>query len=327
MYRIWFERPMPDVYAPMLEGFAIAIGPTSADSDQPLAGLADAQAIIAGSRVRYDGALMDQAPGLRVIARSGIGIDNLSLPDATARGVAVCNAPDGPTISTAEHAIALLMAATKFLKRNENSLRDGRKHDFFGENQGLELAGQQLGLVGMGRIGSRVARVARAMDMNVVVYDPYISAERAAELGVTLVPTLEALLSTSDVVSLHLPATPETRHLINARSLARMKPGAFLINTARGALIDESALIQALDSGRLAGVGLDVFDPEPPDFENPLLHRDNVIATPHVASATGAGKDRLWRTAIAQAIQVLRGERPPHLLNPEVWDKLRSTQG
>ncbi len=318
---------MPDVYAPMLEGFAIAIGPTSADSDQPLAGLADAQAIIAGSRVRYDGALMDQAPGLRVIARSGIGIDNLSLPDATARGVAVCNAPDGPTISTAEHAIALLMAATKFLKRNENSLRDGRKHDFFGENQGLELAGQQLGLVGMGRIGSRVARVARAMDMNVVVYDPYISAERAAELGVTLVPTLEALLSTSDVVSLHLPATPETRHLINARSLARMKPGAFLINTARGALIDESALIQALDSGRLAGVGLDVFDPEPPDFENPLLHRDNVIATPHVASATGAGKDRLWRTAIAQAIQVLRGERPPHLLNPEVWDKLRSTQG
>lgn len=318
---------MPDVYAPMLEGFAIAIGPTSADSDQPLAGLADAQAIIAGSRVRYDGALMDQAPGLRVIARSGIGIDNLSLPDATARGVAVCNAPDGPTISTAEHAIALLMAATKFLKRNENSLRDGRKHDFFGENQGLELAGQQLGLVGMGRIGSRVARVARAMDMNVVVYDPYISAERAAELGVTLVPTLEALLSTSDVVSLHLPATPETRHLINARSLARMKPGAFLINTARGALIDESALIQALDSGRLAGVGLDVFDPEPPDLENPLLHRDNVIATPHVASATGAGKDRLWRTAIAQAIQVLRGERPPHLLNPEVWDKLRSTQG
>jgi D-3-phosphoglycerate dehydrogenase len=318
---------MPDVYAPMLEGFAVAIGPTSADSDQPLAGLADAQAIIAGSRVRYDGALMDQAPGLRVIARSGIGIDNLSLPDATARGVAVCNAPDGPTISTAEHAIALLMAATKFLKRNENSLRDGRKHDFFGENQGLELAGQQLGLVGMGRIGSRVARVARAMDMNVVVYDPYISAERAAELGVTLVPTLEALLSTSDVVSLHLPATPETRHLINARSLARMKPGAFLINTARGALIDESALIQALDSGRLAGVGLDVFDPEPPDFENPLLHRDNVIATPHVASATGAGKDRLWRTAIAQAIQVLRGERPPHLLNPEVWDKLRSTQG
>jgi D-3-phosphoglycerate dehydrogenase len=316
---------MPDVYAPMLEGFAVAVGPTSADSDQPLAGLAEAQAIIAGSRVRYDGALMDQAPGLRVIARSGIGIDNLSLPDATARGVVVCNAPDGPTISTAEHAIALLMAATKFLKRNENSLRDGRKHDFFGENQGLELAGQQLGLVGMGRIGSRVARVARAMDMNVVVYDPFISAERAAELGVTLVPTLEALLSTSDVVSLHSPATSETRHLINARSLTRMKPGAFLINTARGALIDESALIQALDSGRLAGAGLDVFDPEPPDLENPLLHRDNVIATPHVASATGAGKDRLWRTAIAQAIQVLRGERPPHLLNPEVWDKRRNS--
>lgn len=318
---------MPDVYAPMLEGFAVAIGPTSADSDQPLAGLPDAQAIIAGSRVRYDGALIDQAPGLRVIARSGIGIDNLSLPDATARGVAVCNAPDGPTISTAEHAITLLMAATKFLKRNENSLRDGQKHDFFGENQGLELAGQQLGLVGMGRIGSRVARAARAMDMNVVVYDPYISVERCAELGVTLAPTLEALLSTSDVVSLHLPATPETRHLINARSLARMKPGAFLINTARGALIDEAALVQALDSGRVAGVGLDVFDPEPPDLDNPLLHRDNVLATPHVASATRTGKDRLWRTAIAQAIQVLRSERPPHLLNPEVWDKLRSAQG
>ena len=322
MYRLWFERPMPSVYAPLLDGVAVAIGPESVNSDNPLAALPDAQAIIAGARIRYDGALMDQAPALRVISRTGIGIDNLSLEAATARKIAVCNTPDGPTISTAEHAIALMFAITKFLKRNEDSLRDGRKHDFFGENQGLELAGRQLGVVGVGRIGGRVARVALALDMKVLVYDPYLGPERLAEMGVALAPTLETLLATSDVVSLHLPATAETRHLINAERLALMKPGAFLINSARGTLIDEAALIAALDSGHLGGAGLDVFDPEPPRPDNPLLHRDNVVATPHIASATPAGKDRMWRTAITQALQVLRGERPPHLCNPEVWDKL-----
>jgi D-3-phosphoglycerate dehydrogenase len=198
-------------------------------------------------------------------------------------------------------------------------LRCSEKINFHSEYNGLELYERRLGLIGMGRIGSRVAKIALALGMSVVGFDPFISAERANELGVELAPTLEAALHTADIVSLHLPLTPETRGLINAERLAQMKPGAILINAARGGLVDEAALFDALESGHLWGAGLDVFDPEPPSADHPLLARDDVIATPHIASGTGVGQDRLWHTAITQALQVLRGERPPHLVNPEVW--------
>src|SRR5258708_6630413 len=160
---------------------------------------------------------------------------------------------------------------------------------------------------GLGRIGGRVAKIASAIGMKVAAYDPYISTERSAELGVELMPSLEDLLRTSDVVSLHLPATTATRHLINAERLAIMKPGAYLINTARGLLVDETALTETLDSGHLGGAGLDVFEKEPPRPDNPLLGRDNVITTPHVAGTNIASLDRMWRDAIAQTILVLQG--------------------
>jgi D-3-phosphoglycerate dehydrogenase / 2-oxoglutarate reductase len=212
-----------------------------------------------------------------------------------------------------------MMSVTKHLKRSEKSIRDGQKHDYFTEFQGIELEGLTLGLVGLGRIGGRVARFANALGMKVLVYDPFIQPDRAASLDVTLVPALDALLSAADVVSLHAPLTPETQHLINEASLAKMKSGAYLINAARGGLVDEAALLKALESGHLHGAGLDVFDPEPPKQDNPLLHRDDVITTPHIAGATPASKDRLWRTAIEQVLQVLREERPLHLCNPEIW--------
>jgi D-3-phosphoglycerate dehydrogenase / 2-oxoglutarate reductase len=319
LFRIWFERPLPKAYQPLLEGFAVAIGPTSVEAENPFASLPGAHAIIAGSRIRYDGKLMDQAPTLRVISRTGIGIDNIVLADATARGIAICNTPDAPTVSTAEHAVTLLLAVTKHLRRSQMMLLDGKKHDFFSEQNGLELNGAQLGLVGMGRIGSRVAKAAQALGMKVAVYDPFLPPERADEMGVTLVSALESLLGMADVLSIHAPLTDETRKLINADRLAQLKPGAYLINTSRGPLIDEPALIAALERGHLRGVALDVFDPEPPDPNNPLLHRDDVIATPHIAGATVAGKDRLWRNGIMNALQVLRGERPVGLCNPEVW--------
>lgn len=155
--------------------------------------------------------------------------------------------------------------------------------------------------------------------MRVTAYDPLIPAEQAAALGVELAPTLDVLLAAADIVSLHLPLTPATRHLINAARLAQMKPGAILINAARGGLVEEAALLAALERGHLQGAGLDVFDREPPAPDHPLLQRLDVVATPHIAGATIAGKDRVWQVAIQQALQVLRGERPPHLLNPEVW--------
>jgi D-3-phosphoglycerate dehydrogenase len=303
---------MPPAYAPLLNGIAIAVGPEES-------ALSGAHAIIAGAHIRYDGAFMDRIPTLRVIARTGIGVDNISLPDATTRGIAICNTPDAPTTSTAEFTIALLLAATKHLKKIEYARLNGQTRNFFSEYEGVELFGLRLGLVGLGRIGARVAKVALALGMIVQGYDPYVPLGRAADLGVELLPDLDTLLRTSDVVSLHAPASPETHHLLDAERLAMMKPGAYLINTARGSLVDEAALLDALRRGHLAGAGLDVLDPEPPDPANPLLYRDDVFCTPHVGGITVASKDALWREALRQTMQVLRGERPTHLVNPEVW--------
>ncbi len=319
MYRIWFERTLPPVYAPLLNGVAVAVGAASETPDTPFAALAEAQAIIAGGRLTYDATLMDLAPQLRVISRTGIGLDNVSISEATTRGIAVCNAPDAPTISTAEHTIALMFAVARQLKWSDLALRRGGEVDFFNEYNGLELRGARLGLIGLGRIGRRVAKLATALKMTVIGFDPFISAEQACEDGIELVPSLKELLPTVDILSLHLPLTPNTRGAINSKRLAQMKPGAILINAARGGLVDEAALLDALQSGHLRGAGLDVFASEPPAPDNPLLNRDDVIVTPHVAAATGAGKDRLWHTSIIQALQVLQGERPAHLVNSEVW--------
>ncbi|HVC92048.1 MAG TPA: hydroxyacid dehydrogenase [Pirellulales bacterium] len=321
MHKIWFERALPPEHAHLLAGAAEAIGPASATPDNPLAVVAEAEAIIASARIRYDGALMDRAPRLRVIARTGVGYDNVTVADATSRGIAACYTPDAPTIATSEHAIALLLATVKQLKRSNQAMLRGEKSDYMNEFSGMELYQHRLGLVGLGRIGGRVAQMAKALGMAVAAYDPFVTPARAAELGVELVSSLEGLLGISDVVSLHVPMGPQTRHMMNAERFAQMKPGAYLVNAARGGLVDESALLAALESGRLAGAGLDVFDPEPPPPDHPLLARGDVIATPHVGGATAEGRRRVWEGAIAQVLQVLRGERPPHLLNPEVWDK------
>ena len=317
MYRIWFERPLPAQYAPMLDGIAVAVEHDPADVE--LAGLVGAEGIIASARTRYDGALLDRVPTLRVIARTGIGVDNVSIPEATARGIAVCNTPEGPTISTAELAITLMLSVARQIKIAERDLRRGGQQDFFSAYTGMELHGRTLGLIGLGRIGGHVAKIALAFGMRVLAYDPYLPPERAAELGIEQSASLAAVLGAADIVSLHAPHTPETDQLINRERLAMMKPGAILINAARGGLVNETDLLAALESGHLSGAGLDVFAAEPPPPDHPLLGRDDVVATPHIAGATLAGKDRLWRMAIAQALQVLQGERPPHLLNPEVW--------
>jgi D-3-phosphoglycerate dehydrogenase len=261
---------------------------------------------------------MDRAPLLRVIARTGIGVDKVDLEAATERGIAVCNAPDAPTISTAEHAITLMLAIAKQVPAAQAALRNGGR-DFFASHQGEELSGRTLGLAGIGRIGSRVARIIAGFDMQVIAYDPFVGEASAAAVGIKLVDSLEELLTTADIVSLHLPLTDATRHLIDGERLGLMKPGAILVNTARGGLVDHDALLGALELGHLSGAGLDVTDPEPLPTDHPLLRRDNVVVTPHVAAATTAGKARLYESAVAQALQVLRGQYPKHLVNPEVW--------
>jgi D-3-phosphoglycerate dehydrogenase len=319
MFRIWFERPLPPIYLPLLAGVAEVAGCAADTPETPFNALERVDAIIAGSRLSFDAALMDRVSGLRVISRSGIGVDNVDIMAATARRIAVCNTPDGPTISTAEHTIMLLLATAKHLRKSECNLRAARTKDFFSNHTGTEIRGRQLGLIGLGRIGREVAAMALGLGMKVAGYDPFVTGQQAAQLGIEAMSSLEDLLRHSDFVSLHLPLIAQTRHLINDNTLSLMKPGSYLINCARGPLVDETALLKALESGHLAGAGLDVFEKEPPPPDHPLLKREDVVVTPHIGSATGAGKDRMWRAAIAQALQVLRGERPQFLVNPDVW--------
>lgn len=316
MFRVWFEREVPSQVAESLAGVAQLLGPGTDTPGDLLSAIGPAQGVIASSLVTYDGVAMDRAPQLRVIARTGIGYDKVDLEAATARGVAVCNAPDAPTTSTAEHAITLMLAVAKQLESAQTALRNGGR-DFFASHDGLEVSGLTLGIVGAGRIGRSVAQCALGLGMDVICHDPYVGSGENADIE--FVADLPSLLARSDVVSLHVPLTARTHHLIDAEAIGRLKRGAILINTARGGLIDHVALLNALDSGHLFGAGLDVTDPEPLPPDHPLLRHPDVVVTPHVATATRAGKARLYESAVSQCLQVLRGERPPHLVNQDVW--------
>lgn len=324
MARIWCERPVPAQYRQLAgEVELVWRGPEERGMEALLRSMAGAQGVIASAYVRYDGQLFDRLPELQVVSRTGIGVDGVAIDEATERGVVVCNTPDVPSIATAEFTIALLLYSVKRLGRCARQLQREERPDFFSMHDGTELAGKQLGLVGLGRIGGRVARIALAFEMQVAVYDPYISQARADELGVQRVDSLEQLLGMAEVVSLHLPSTAETRELINAGTLAQMRPGALLVNAARGTLVDEAALLAALESGQLSGYATDVFASEPPPHTHPLVQHPNVVCTPHVAGATLESKAQLWPLALEQALQVMRGERPPHVVNPDVWPQRR----
>ncbi len=327
MYRIWFERDVPRAYQSMFDDVAAGICPGDQVDRDPYHQLELAHGVMAGGRI-YDSAAMDRAPHLLVISRTGIGYDAVDVAAATKRGIAVVNAPDAPTIPTAETAIALMMNVARSVKRIENdmgrALDQGEKLNAWDVYVGIELARKQLGLLGLGRIGGRVARVGAALGMTVVAYDPHISAERFEQLNVARADSLEALLGSSDVLSLHLPLNERTKQIMNAQRFAQMKPGAIFVNVSRGKLVDEEALAAALDSGQLFGAGLDVTIVEPPLADNPLLNRDNVVILPHIGGASVLGRRRLFEHAMEQILQVLRGERPPNLINPEVWDTVRA---
>lgn len=309
MYRIWVDEPPLDSIRPMLDGVAELIGPGA-----PIEQLAQCDAAL-DPGAPWTAARMDRAPSLRVISRIGVGYDNIDIRAATERGIVVCYTPHGPTLSTAEHAVALIFAVAKTVAYADREVRAGRWHTHFFSLKGMELRDRILGLVGLGRIASHVAQIMQAVGMRVIACDPMLTEERANQLGLRKIDELEDLLSQSDVVSLHAPAMAETRHLINASRLLAMKPGAILINTARGSLVDEHALADAIRSGHLAGAGLDVFEREPISSDNPLIHLENVVLTDHIASHTWAGHHRLYEMAIHHALQALRGEKPDCVLN------------
>ena len=313
-YRIWFERRVTPELMPLVPPSVVMLG--LGRDDDPLAGISTAQAAIA-ARLDYDDTLFDRAPELLGVFRSGIGYDTVDLEAATRRGIAACNVPEGPTVPTAEHSVALLLAAAKQLVRSSNRLRAGAG-DYFSKHGAIELDGKTLGLVGYGRIARRVGTAGLALGMQVIAHDPYLPDE-AFPPEVARARTLEELLGRSDAVSVHIPMSAGNSRMFNAVTFAAMKKGALFVNAARGGLVDNDALIGALDSGHLAGAGLDVTDPEPLHPDHPLLHHPDVIVTPHVASATPEARERMFGMAVRQALMVLDGQRPPHLLNPDAW--------
>jgi D-3-phosphoglycerate dehydrogenase / 2-oxoglutarate reductase len=252
--------------------------------------LAAAHALVVRSETRVTADLLTRAPGLLVIARAGTGVDTIDVPAATRRGIAVMNAPGANTVSAAEHAMGLLLALVRHIPWAAEAMSRGQwdRKRF----EGTELRGKTIGVVGLGRIGGHVAQLARAFGMTVIAHDPYLPAERAAELGVKVFP-LEQLLRQADVVTLHVALTEQTHHLINADRLALMKPTAFLVNTARGELVEEQALAAAITAKRLRGAAIDVFAVEPLPAESPLRGLDRVILTPHLAASTAEAQERV----------------------------------
>jgi D-3-phosphoglycerate dehydrogenase len=211
--------------------------------------------------------------------------------------------------------VALIFAAAKTVAYADRDMRAGRWHSNFFGLKGMELQDRILGLIGLGRIGLQVARIMQAIGMHIIAFDPVLDLQQASDLGIQKVDSLEEILENADIVSLHAPSTPATRHLINESTLSKMKPGSILINTARGSLVDETALASALKSGHLASAGLDVFEKEPIAADNPLLTLENIVLTDHIASHTWEGHHRLYQMAVNHALQALRGERPDCLLN------------
>jgi D-3-phosphoglycerate dehydrogenase len=260
--------------------------------------LPTADALVVRSATRVTAAVLERAPKLRVVGRAGVGVDNVDLDAATRRGVLVMNTPGGNAPSVAEHTLALLLSLARKIPALDSAMHAGRWEKSKG--QGTELRGKTLGLLGLGRVGAEVARRARALEMRVLACDPFLTEDAAREAGVILVP-LDQLLAESDFLSLHTALVPETERIINAANLAKTKRGAYIVNTARGELVDEGALADALRSGQLAGAGLDVFAVEPPK-DSPLLGLSNLIATPHVAGSTAEAQEEVG-TLIAQQVR------------------------
>jgi D-3-phosphoglycerate dehydrogenase len=285
--------------------------------------VADYDALIVRSETKVTREVIEAAPRLQVIGRAGIGVDNIDLEAATERGVVVVNAPTGNIISAAEHAIALMLALARHIPDANASLRSGRweRSRFLG----LEVRAKTLGIIGLGQVGSEVARRAKGLEMNVIAFDPFVPEERARVLGVDLV-SLDALLTRSDFISIHTTLTDATKSLIGEKELRRMKPAARVINTARGGIVNEAALERALREGWIAGAALDVFASEPVS-EHPLLHLPNVVVTPHLGASTAEAQERVAVDVAEQVLAVLNGEPARYAVNaplipPETYSYL-----
>jgi len=280
--------------------------------DELLEAIPGAAALVIRSATQVTEAVLEAGTDLAVVGRAGIGLDNVAVDAATRRGVMVVNAPQSNVLSAAEHTVALLLAQARNIPQADRDLKAGAWNR--SKWTGVELHGKTLGVVGLGRVGVLVAQRLLAFGMQLAAYDPYVSAERARQLGVRLVPDLEELVRSADFLTIHLPKTPETIGLVDAALLAHAKPTLRIVNTARGGIIDEAALADALAEGRIAGAALDVFVEEP-TTKSPLFGLAATVVTPHLGASTAEAQDKAGQTIAEQVVLALRGEFVPYAVN------------
>lgn len=299
-----------------LEDVADVVVDTAITQEELINKIKDFDAIIVRSRTKVTRDVIDAAKKLKIIARAGVGVDNVDVEAATERGIMVVNAPESTSVTVAEHTMGLIMALARKISIADKSVKEGKweKSRFMG----IELAGKTLGIIGMGRIGSQVAKRCQAFDMDVLVNDPYITEEVASKIGARVVDK-ETLLKNSDVITIHVPLTPETKHSISRKEFDLMKESAFIINCARGGIIKEDDLYEALKSGKIGGAGLDVFENEPPEG-SPLLELDNLVATPHIGASTKEAQSGAAIIVANEVKKVFMGEAPKNVLNMPVLD-------
>ncbi|HET7481113.1 MAG TPA: phosphoglycerate dehydrogenase [Rubrobacteraceae bacterium] len=271
--------------------------------------------LIIRSATRVTAEVIERAENLKAIGRAGIGVDNIDIEAATKRGIIVANAPESNTVAAAEHTLGLMLAAARRIPAADASLREGEwKRSAF---KGVEVDEKTLGLIGLGHVGAIVARGAIGMGMRVLAYDPYVSEDRMRSMNVERAASTDEVFEKADFVSLHVPRTPQTVGMVNEATLEKMKPTAYLINVARGGIVDETALYNALKEGQIAGAALDVFVEEP-TTDSPLFALPNVVVTPHLGASTAEAQDRAGITAAEQVAVALRGAVPTHAINAPV---------
>ncbi|MDD1673019.1 MAG: phosphoglycerate dehydrogenase [Methanomicrobiales archaeon] len=311
MYRILVSDPVAEEGLALLqEHFRVDVR-TDLPEDELVEIIKDYDALVVRSGTQVTSRIIEAGKNLKIIGRAGTGVDNIEVDAATKRGIPVVNAPEGNTLAATEHTIAMMLALARNIPQANMSLKQKQwKRSKF---MGIELNDKSLGILGLGRIGREVARRANAMEMRCLAYDPFISADRARELGVELMP-LDDVIRNADFITIHTPLTKETKHVINAQRIALMKKGVRIINCARGGIIDEKALLEGLKSGKVAGAALDVFEDEPP-LKSPLLELENVIVTPHLGASTVEAQQNVAITVAKEIIAVLQGEQAKYAVN------------
>ncbi len=322
--KVFITRRLPDAALEMIQPVCeVEVWPEEMPTPREvlLAKAAALDGLLSMLTDTIDAELMERAPGLKVISNYAVGVDNIDIPEATRRGLIIGHTPGVLTETTADLAFGLLMAAARRIVEGDRYVRAGQWRTWSPMILlGRDLHGATLGLVGLGRIGTAVARRAAGFGMRVLYHSRTRQPDAEEQLGL-IWADLDTVLREADFISLHTPLTPETRHLINARTLGLMKNSAILVNTARGGVVDQAALFAALQEGKIAGAALDVTDPEPLPMSDPLLTLPNCVIAPHIGSASIATRTKMAEMAAANLLAGLKGEMPPHPVNPEAWQK------